>query len=849
MYQGALQCALWMHGDSRITIVAMLLSAACLILARLPYEQFPRWMRVALQCLIVGVSFLWLLKRWEDAPMDLCVSEASCLLLTSLFLARTLQDHLLLWGASLGLACYGTMTATRPYFAIFFAITAAFAVIQLYATRTLVLAQARQNRPAEPPARRATPPCYWMMHLALAAATAFLLTKHVTRMPQWNTMGIIPVSFRAMQSQDYPVDFGDWMTDSSQYENTDAGRLIDEATVQGNPFLDPNAAALANLPDAPANSSQGTGAGLAIGTDLVFRAFSGAKLYWMVQAYDLFDGTTWSRSPYLESGRNPFDLALPDRFANIVQKVTIYKPASDLLPFQYAPRWLRYSTRANGAPASRRDEALIRNDGHLQYRLSQTTEHRMPSLPWHYTVASHVALSPENVDDPAALPAREEDAQHPWLPPPDQRGYHFRQMRFTGDPPPPRRWRGAGWPTEEDLAELYLQLPQGVVTDRMVSLARGLTRNAASDLEKATILRNYLRENYTYTLQVTPPPAGTPPLDYFLFESRQGFCQHFAQALVFLARAVGLRSRLVTGYSPGNYNVLTNYYEIYEYHAHAWTQIFIERYGWLTFDGTPPGALDLQNTPAVLAATRNAFDETWTPAVPETAYQPQPGTIVFSRTNPNGWGQVGRAMSNGLPGIIAYLFGNKRVKYNKPASSPTSGQASGTSADAAGGSSVASALLDFWQHLGDSLTAFQQRLAAHKALLGVLFGVALALWFTRERIARVLRRWHRKFTVRRTLKRLRALPATATARRIEGSIALADTLMEYCHQPRPTGRDAAEHAADLQALAPEWQPHFQVIAHAALQNHFAATVPPAVADEALAAATRLTAIAMPQIDG
>ena len=39
----------------------------------------------------------------------------------------------------------------------------------------------------------------------------------------------IPVSFRAMQSQDYPVDFGDWMTDSSQYENTDAGRLIDEA--------------------------------------------------------------------------------------------------------------------------------------------------------------------------------------------------------------------------------------------------------------------------------------------------------------------------------------------------------------------------------------------------------------------------------------------------------------------------------------------------------------------------------------------------------------------------------------------------------------------------------------------
>ena len=72
------------------------------------------------------------------------------------------------------------------------------------------------------------------------------------------------------------------------------------------------------------------------------------------------------------------------------------------------------------------------------------------------------------------------------------------------------------------------------------------------------------------------------------------------------------------------------------------------------------------------------------------------------------------------------------------------------------------------------------------------------------------------------LRRLRALPSSAAARRIEGSLALADLLLAYCHQERLPALDASEQATALQTSSPEFEPDFQIIAQAALQNHFPA---------------------------
>ena len=74
---------------------------------------------------------------------------------------------------------------------------------------------------------------------------------------------------------------------------------------------------------------------------------------------------------------------------------------------------------------------------------------------------------------------------------------------------------------------------------------------------------------------------------HFIFEEKRGYCEHFATAMAVMCRASGIASRLVVGYTPGVYNPLTGYYEIKGSDAHAWVEILVYPYGWITFDPTP----------------------------------------------------------------------------------------------------------------------------------------------------------------------------------------------------------------------------------------------------------------------
>jgi hypothetical protein len=113
----------------------------------------------------------------------------------------------------------------------------------------------------------------------------------------------------------------------------------------------------------------------------------------------------------------------------------------------------------------------------------------------------------------------------------------------------------------------------------------------------------------------------TPPkreaVDYFLFDLKEGHCEYFASSLAVLARLNGLPARVATGFSPGNFNALNGYFEVHEYHAHAWTQIFIKDKGWLTFDATPPGQVVSRTTPLGLGSLRDPFGDEWRVTPPE----------------------------------------------------------------------------------------------------------------------------------------------------------------------------------------------------------------------------------------
>ena len=94
---------------------------------------------------------------------------------------------------------------------------------------------------------------------------------------------------------------------------------------------------------------------------------------------------------------------------------------------------------------------------------------------------------------------------------------------------------------------------------------------------------SFLRSQpFFYTL--TPPPLGKEPVDDFLFETREGFCEHYASAFTVMLRAAGLPARVVTGYQGGELNGIGQYYIIRQFDAHAWTEVWIEDRGWVRVD-------------------------------------------------------------------------------------------------------------------------------------------------------------------------------------------------------------------------------------------------------------------------
>ena len=94
----------------------------------------------------------------------------------------------------------------------------------------------------------------------------------------------------------------------------------------------------------------------------------------------------------------------------------------------------------------------------------------------------------------------------------------------------------------------------------------------------------WVRSDFEYTLAA--PPVGFNASDDFMFETKQGFCQHFSSAYVVFMRAAGVPARVVTGYAGGYYNTLGNYWVVYRKDAHAWAEIWVDGRGWVRVDPT-----------------------------------------------------------------------------------------------------------------------------------------------------------------------------------------------------------------------------------------------------------------------
>lgn len=98
------------------------------------------------------------------------------------------------------------------------------------------------------------------------------------------------------------------------------------------------------------------------------------------------------------------------------------------------------------------------------------------------------------------------------------------------------------------------------------------------------VLGYFNQGGFGYTLE--PPLLGLHGIDEFLFQTRQGFCEHYAGSFVFLLRAAGVPARVVTGYQGSEFNALGNYSIVRQSDAHAWAEVWLPERGWVRYDPT-----------------------------------------------------------------------------------------------------------------------------------------------------------------------------------------------------------------------------------------------------------------------
>jgi transglutaminase-like putative cysteine protease len=98
------------------------------------------------------------------------------------------------------------------------------------------------------------------------------------------------------------------------------------------------------------------------------------------------------------------------------------------------------------------------------------------------------------------------------------------------------------------------------------------------------LLQKFREEEYFYTLE--PPRLEADSVDDFLFNTRRGFCEHFASAFTFMARAAGIPAHVVLGYQGGEYNNMGGYLIVRQSDAHAWAEIWVDGKGWVRVDPT-----------------------------------------------------------------------------------------------------------------------------------------------------------------------------------------------------------------------------------------------------------------------
>lgn len=138
----------------------------------------------------------------------------------------------------------------------------------------------------------------------------------------------------------------------------------------------------------------------------------------------------------------------------------------------------------------------------------------------------------------------------------------------------------------------------------IAALAESIVRaaGATTPYDRAKAIESWFIEKgrFNYTLKPPPTPTGVRPIDYFLFDSKRGYCQDFSTAMNVMLRTLHIPSRQMSGFSVGILDDKTRQHFVNAVEAHSWVEVYFPGYGWLPFEPTPDGTNSPINRPQTL---------------------------------------------------------------------------------------------------------------------------------------------------------------------------------------------------------------------------------------------------------
>ncbi|MEE9227970.1 MAG: DUF3488 and transglutaminase-like domain-containing protein [Acidimicrobiia bacterium] len=351
---------------------------------------------------------------------------------------------------------------------------------------------------------------------------------------------------------------GDQVPQSGVFDwRTQAGLGAGYGSISYNPFIDIQRSLVSNS-DTPIFTAKLEGEN----TD---------NVYWRLLTMDTFNGDWWYASAAeLESIQDTRwerdDFAFRGRTESISAEVTILKLQTQWLPAPYSPTSVESNARLiDNTTRIRPDDASIHIDGVTRSGMVYQLTADIPQPDVRILAGGR---------DGSLSPLFEAAAQ---------------ESRF---PPVPAPGSSLELPTADH--ERYTELPRDF-PPAISKLARDLTFGLKTDYEKGLALENYFRAPgsiFTYSIDIPPNERNSGLEEWLLGDSpgsRTGYCEQFSASMGVMARSLGIPTRTVLGFTPGQLrsNGITTV--ILDRNAHAWVELWMPSQGWVRFDPTPRG--------------------------------------------------------------------------------------------------------------------------------------------------------------------------------------------------------------------------------------------------------------------